>query len=82
MLPGPASSLARPRRLPRISLPGMCMRSSPVKGSASAPGWAPERTSIASEQSEDTLASLAQSNHCCVLCKAHVMLEALATPSP
>ena len=59
MLPAPALSPTRPRRLRRISLPAMCLRSSPVKDSASAPGWAPERTSVASEQSEDTLAPFA-----------------------
>ena len=82
MLPAPASSPTRPRRLRRISLPAMCLRSSPVKDAASAPGWAPERTSVASEQSENTLAPLAQPINCYMPCHACIRPEASARPSP
>lgn len=46
MLPAPASSPTRSRRLPRLqmpSLPGMCLRASPVKDALSAPAWAPDQ---------------------------------------
>ena len=55
MLPPAIPSPVKPRRLSRISLPslpGMCMRSPPIKDGSSTPASTPERASLASERSE------------------------------